>query len=1000
MNTVDRERLKEILSEAARLSPELRRAYVESATRDHPGLASEAIGLLATLENPAFMAAPTGAGFASPPDNVPPLEAPGTRIGRYKLLQRIGEGGFGVVFMAEQTEPVVRRVALKIIKAGMDTRAVIARFEAERQALAMMDHPNIARVFDGGATEHGRPYFVMELVRGEPVTQYCDRKQLSIEERLSLFGDICLAVQHAHQKGIIHRDLKPSNVLVTMADGRPLPKVIDFGIAKATEVRLTDKTLFTEMHQMVGTPEYMSPEQAEISGIDIDTRSDVYSLGVLLYELLTGCPPFESRRLRSAPLAEIQRIIRNEEPPRPSTRLRALSDSSSMVTLRPSADAGKPSTDASAVEIAERRRTEPMALTRRLRGDLDWIVMKCLEKDRTRRYGTASALAADVSAYLAHLPVSATPPSRSYRLLKMIQRHRRAMLAGGAISATLVVATIVSIGFALKASRALEAEAAQRALADKRAEETRQVAEFQAEMLSGIDVQALGGGVKSLFREQVRESLARRFVGGWPDRRKLTDAEIEAEMATYDRIAGSVQPVDVGRRLLDEYVLGNGVEVVQSKFADQPRVQAELLYTLGVIFRTLGLNDDAEPALRRAVDLRQADATDDDLGLADAMSELAAVHAAKGHEDDAEKLHRAALAIYRERLGTTHEKTITSMDMIANSMFNRGDVAGAEALMREAVALARQLPAEKRYTLAQVLSDLGGALLARRELVESEQLTREALAIRRELFGEEHREVADSLNNLAGGLYNKDDYAGAEETLRRATEIYRKVLGDDHVVVAMCLNNLASTRQEQGDLSSAITLYREALAMYRRLLGDEHPHVTAALNNLAMMYQMTGDLESAEPLLREALDLRRRQLGNYHPDVALSVANLGYQMLKKDDNAAAEPLFREALAIYERRKIPDSPNGLSARLGLAQCLADLDKIDEAESVLRSVDASPGFAGIPEYLRGTYYAGQIKLNEAKNRLAPGQGYDLMALEWRKKAKPAAPTTQTSSTRPAE
>lgn len=999
MNPADRERIKTLLSEAARLGPEMRREYIVTAAADRADIAAEALDLLASLDQSAFMSAPTGAGFGTSRDLVDaPLEAPGMRIGRYKLLQRVGEGGFGVVFMAEQLEPVSRRVALKVIKAGMDTRQVIARFEAERQALAMMDHPNIARVLDGGATEQGRPYFVMELVRGEPVTTYCDREELPIEARLALFMDICHAVQHAHQKGVIHRDLKPSNVLVTVADGRPLPKVIDFGIAKATEVRLTDKTLFTEMHQLVGTPEYMSPEQAEISGIDIDTRSDVYSLGVLLYELLAGGPPFDSRRLRCAPLAEIQRIIRDEEPPRPSTRLRSLSDSSSMVTLRPAADANRPSTDVSAVEIAQRRRTEPIALSRRLRGDLDWIVMKCLEKDRARRYETASALADDVSAYLTHKPVAAMPPSGTYKFLKLIRRHRGAVLAGTAIAATLIGATIISINLALQTAKALESEAAQRALAVKRAEETRQVAQFQSGLLSGIDVRALGAGFKELFRERVRDSLQRQFAGDWPNRRRLTSAEVDAELASYDRITGAVQPVDIARQVLDRYILGNGVEIIRERFADQPRVQSELLHTVGVMLRTLGLNENAEPALARALELRRADPTEDDVSLADTMSELAAVLAAKGRHPEAEELHRGAQDIYRDRLGERHEKTITSMNMIAIAMFNRGESVGSEALLRASLELARLLPPDRQQPLAQILSDLGGALLARGEHEEAELLIRESLELRRHLLGNEHKEVADSLNNLAGVRFGRADYAGAAELLRESIDINRKILGNDHVVIATGLNNLASTFLEQGNMEAATEMFAESLAMYRRLLGDEHPDVTSTLNNLAMMYQLSGDLESAEPLLREALDLRRRQLPSDHPDIGLSLANLGYQMLKQDDPAAAEPLFRDAVAIYERKNLSEASHGLSARLGLAQCIIELGKLDEGDSILTAIQRSPGIDGIPKYLRGSLCLGFVKLFDARHRIEPSLGYDQKAAEWRAKLTPRAAATQPGAASP--
>ncbi|MBL9117629.1 MAG: protein kinase [Verrucomicrobiaceae bacterium] len=443
-------RAENILIAALDYAQEDRSAFLANACGEDQALMDEVLALLA-----AHDAAPSSFLVSPMPDEsgdvtikvrpdmlaarhavLPRVEQPGDRIGLYKLLQEIGEGGFGTVWMAEQEKPVRRRVALKIIKLGMDTKEVVARFEQERQALAMMDHPNIARVFDAGATEHGRPFFVMELVRGVKITDYCDEQALANEERIELFIEVCHAVQHAHQKGIIHRDLKPSNILVTVNDGRAVPKVIDFGVAKATQGRLTDGTLFTQFEQMIGTPLYMSPEQAEMTSLDVDTRSDIYSLGVLLYELLTGRTPIDTATMARAGMGEIRRIIREVDPLRPSQRLKTLD--------------GNELTSA-----AKRRHTESTKLPGTLRGDIDWIVMKCLEKDRQRRYDTANGLALDLERHLKNEMVAARPPTTAYLLGKLIRRNKLAFTAGAAIAASLLIGAVVSVWQAVRANAAL-----------------------------------------------------------------------------------------------------------------------------------------------------------------------------------------------------------------------------------------------------------------------------------------------------------------------------------------------------------------------------------------------------------------------------------------------------------------------------------------------------------------------------------------------------------------
>src|SRR5271157_1270842 len=454
-------REKAVFVEALEIAdPEQRSQFLDQACGADHALRQQVEKLLALSQSagdffkdcaPALEPAAADAGqVLSAAESALEPEIPETKcIGPYKLLQKLGEGGYGVVYMAEQEQPIRRRVALKIIKLGMDTRNVIARFEAERQALALMDHPNIARVLDAGATETGRPYFVMELVYGVKITDYCDQNCVSMQERLQLFIQVCNAVQHAHQKGIIHRDLKPSNIMVTMHDGVPVPKVIDFGIAKATEQRLTDKTLFTSYAQLMGTPAYMSPEQMELSGLNLDTRSDIYSLGVLLYELLTGRTPFDTTDLLKLGVEALKRTVREREPLSPSARLQTLNNEELTKT-------------------AKLRRLEAPRLLSQLHGDLDWIVLKCLEKDRTRRYETANGLAMDIQHYLHQEPVLARPPSQLYRLQKLVRRNRIVFLSGAAIAAALLLGTIFSTLMFVREREALKSEARLRRVAELR----------------------------------------------------------------------------------------------------------------------------------------------------------------------------------------------------------------------------------------------------------------------------------------------------------------------------------------------------------------------------------------------------------------------------------------------------------------------------------------------------------------------------------------------------
>ena len=641
----------QIFANALKLAtPDEQAAYLGRACAGDDKLIQEIVALLkAHASAPGFLEkragslggltedSPLGDGATEPPPTASATHSSPV-IGPYKLIEELGEGGMGTVYMAQQTEPVKRLVALKVIKLGMDSRSVIARFEAERQALALMDHPNIARVFDAGTTETGRPYFVMELVKGVPLTKYCDDHRLPPKERLKLFIPVCQAIQHAHQKGIIHRDIKASNVLVALYDGEPVPKVIDFGVAKATGQQLTEKTLVTSFGAVVGTLEYMSPEQAELNQLDIDTRSDIYSLGVLLYELLTGTTPLEKKRFKEAAMLEMLRVIREVEPPKPSTRLSTLADSSS---------------------VAANRGLEPKKLSGLVRGELDWIVMKALEKDRRRRYETASGLADDVRRHLNDEPVMAGPPSSFYRLRKLARRNRAGMATAAIVAAALVVGAAVATWQAIRATRA------------------------ESNALTALNE-----------KEEARADEARQRVIALNNEQTAVAREAETKAVldfVENKVFAAARPEGMDGGLGHSVPLRKAVEAalpfVAGSFTNQPLIEARLRMTLGKSFDDLGeakIASQQFEAARAIYTMHRGPEHPDTLA---AMHSLADSYISIGRQADALKLEEATLALRKTNLGPKHPDTLAAMQGLANCMDSLGRYTEAIKLGEETLAL-------------------------------------------------------------------------------------------------------------------------------------------------------------------------------------------------------------------------------------------------------------------------------------------------------------------------
>lgn len=829
---------------------------------------------------------------------------------RYQLREIIGEGGMGTVWVATQSTPVRRQVAIKLIKPGMDSQSLLTRFEAERQALALMDHANIAKIFDGGMTKQGRPFFAMEYVRGTTLTRYCDQMQLTVPDRIALFADVCLAVQHAHQKGIMHRDLKPSNILVHLQDGKPAPKIIDFGLAKAMGQQLTENTIFTSSGSLVGTPIYMSPEQADRRSVDVDTRTDIYSLGVILYELLTGSTPLEKKRVEVAALQEVMRLIQDEEPPRPSIRLSSSHDFS---------------------EVAAHRRVAPRELQKALAGDLDWIVMKALEKDRSRRYATASAFADDLKRYLGGEAVEAAPPSRWYLTRKFVRRNRSAVTAIAVVAATLLLGifgTAAGLAWALvERDNALRAEQQMQ----QRADELKQVSKFQANMLAELRPSAAGEWLTSQLYQRI--DVATQSMD-------LTEPQRAEQLQSFQRLWNGINATDLSRDFIDQTLLQPAIKAIDVEFKNQPLVDAALRQSLADLYRKLGLFEPSALLQEEALKTRIRELGTEHLETIASQASQGILLRMQGRLEEAETYYRETLRQRRTILGNDHVDTIDAIGNLGVLSYMLGNKPEAGVLYEEAFDRSREnLGPNHDYTIISA-NNLGMWLHEQGESKKAEELFLEAIR-NADLESTTANPAVVTLNlSLASLLKETGRYEEARPLYEQAVAQSANLNGELHPQTLRARHELAYFHSAIGEHEEAVRVYREVVNDSIQKLTLGHRDTLQSMHNLASQLHDLEEWEEAEELCRQTLELRERVLGSDSQFTYETAANYGELLVDQLKFEQAEQHYRSWISKCESDFGPLDTNTLWFELDLASVLRYLGKRQQAESLCRDFLAKP------------------------------------------------------------